>query len=57
MDYYYLVTNDVYHSQRMAVMGSMRAARMAGSREAALAMQARAVTEQTSIQGSRGDVS
>ena len=45
------------HSQRMAVIGSIRAAWMAGSREAALAIVASATTELSRIQGSCGEVS
>ena len=45
------------YSQRIAAMGSMRAAMIAGTSEAALAMMPRVATETSRIQGSRGEVS
>src|ERR1700722_6667521 len=44
------------YSQRIASMGSMRAARSAGKSEARLAMMVSAATDPTSTQGSRGEV-
>jgi hypothetical protein len=44
------------HSQRIAAIGSIRAARSAGSSEATLAIKVSAATDPSNTQGSRGDV-
>jgi hypothetical protein len=48
--------NPAFHSQRMAVMGSMRAARSAGKSDAAQAMTASAKSDPAITQGSPVEV-
>jgi hypothetical protein len=45
-----------HYSHRMASMGSIWAARKAGTSEATLAMNVNTATDPTSTHGSRGDV-
>src|ERR1700739_3145785 len=45
-----------HYSDRMAAMGSIWAARKAGTSDAALAMKVNATTDPSSTHGSRGDV-